>query len=101
MQRYLIIDFCYRCLVILVFPYICRVRCTIFLDGKWYKVSSMFIILVIGNSMVALYNEKCDKCSQERPEFFVQINKTTTNGGSETQFWCLECIMGKSFEGSE
>ena len=50
--------------------------------------------------MVALYKEKCDKCSQQRPEFFVQINKTT-NAGSETQFWCLECIRGKLFEGSE
>ena len=50
--------------------------------------------------MGAMYNEKCDKCGQERPEFFVQVNKTTS-AGSETQFWCLECIRGKSFEGSE
>jgi hypothetical protein len=52
--------------------------------------------------MSALYSEKCDKCDQERPEFFVQVNKTTiSDGSSETQFWCLECIRGKSFEGSE
>jgi hypothetical protein len=50
--------------------------------------------------MGALYNDKCDKCGQERPEFFVQVNKTTS-ASSETQFWCLECIRGKSFEGSE
>jgi hypothetical protein len=25
--------------------------------------------------MGAMYNEKCDKCGQERPEFFVQVNK--------------------------
>ena len=50
--------------------------------------------------MGTLYDEKCHKCGQERPEFFVQINKTIS-GGSQTQFWCLECIRGKSFEGSE
>jgi hypothetical protein len=50
--------------------------------------------------MGELYNEKCDKYSQERPEFFVQVNKTTS-GGSKAQFWYLECIRGKSFEGSE
>jgi hypothetical protein len=56
------------------------------------------------NSMGALYNERCDSCSKERPEFFVQVNKTiTTSGGvgSQSQFWCLECIRGKSFEGNE
>jgi hypothetical protein len=35
-----------------------------------------------------------------RLEFFVQVNKTTS-GGWQTQFWCLEFIGGKSFEGSE
>jgi len=58
----------------------------------------------IKNNMSAvLYNEKCDKCGKERPEFFIQVNKTTTSGGveAETQFWCLDCIRGKSFEGSE
>ena len=51
-----------------------------------------------------VYNEKCDKCGKERPEFFVQVNKTTTSSSgvvAETQFWCLECIRGKSFEGNE
>jgi hypothetical protein len=51
-----------------------------------------------------VYNEKCDKCGKERLEFFVQVNKTTTSSSgvvAETQFWCLECIRGKSFEGSE
>jgi hypothetical protein len=51
-----------------------------------------------------LYNEKCDKCGKERPEFFVQVNKTNTSSGGvvvETQFWCLECLRGKSFEGNE
>ena len=51
-----------------------------------------------------LYNEKCDKCGQERPEFFVQVNKTTTSSSGmvvETQFWCLDCIRGKSIESSE
>jgi hypothetical protein len=36
-----------------------------------------------------LYNEKCGKCGKERPEFFVQINKTATASGGvvvETQF---------------
>ena len=54
--------------------------------------------------MGALYNEKCDNCGKERPDYFVQVNKTiTTSGavGSQSQFWCLECIRGKSFEGSE
>ena len=51
--------------------------------------------------MGALYNEKCDKCEIERPQFFVQVNKTTIGSGSQSQFWCLECIRGKSFEGSE
>jgi len=54
--------------------------------------------------MSVLYNDKCDNCGKERPEFFVQVNKTiTTSGGigSQTQFWCLECIRGKSFEGNE
>ena len=44
-----------------------------------------------------MYNEKCGKCGKERPEFFVQINKTATASGGvvvETQFWCLECIRG-------
>ncbi len=50
--------------------------------------------------MGASYNEKCDKCGIERPEFFVQVNKTISDG-SKAQFWCLECIRGKSFEGSE
>ena len=51
-----------------------------------------------------LYNEKCDKCGKERPQFFVQVNKTTTSSGGvvvETQFWCLDCLRGKSFEGNE
>ena len=54
--------------------------------------------------MAALYNEKCDKCGKERPEYFVQVNKTlTTSGGvgSESQFWCMECIRGKSVESDE
>ncbi|HJT49928.1 MAG TPA: hypothetical protein VJ729_17235 [Nitrososphaeraceae archaeon] len=44
-----------------------------------------------------LYNEKCDKCGKERPEFFVQVNKTNTSSSGvvvETQFWCLECLRG-------
>jgi hypothetical protein len=55
-------------------------------------------------SGAVLYNEKCDKCGKQRPEYFVQVNKTTTGSSDvvvETQFWCLECIRGKSFEGSE
>ena len=52
------------------------------------------------NDMGASYNEKCDKCGIERPEFFVQVNKTISDS-SKAQFWCLECIRGKSFEGSE
>ena len=28
--------------------------------------------------MAGLYKEKCDKCGKERPEFFVQVNKTNT-----------------------
>ena len=54
--------------------------------------------------MSTLYSEKCDKCGKERPEYFVQVNKTSTSSGGvvvDTQFWCLECIRGKSFEGSE
>jgi hypothetical protein len=46
-----------------------------------------------------LYNEKCDKCGKQRPEYFVQVNKTTTGSSGvvvETQFWCLKCIRGKS-----
>lgn len=50
------------------------------------------------NSMGAvLYNEKCGKCGKERPEFFVQVNKTNTSSSGvvvETQFWCLECLRG-------
>ena len=40
----------------------------------------------------------------KKTESFVQVNKTiTTSGGvgSQSQFWCLECIRGKSFEGNE
>jgi hypothetical protein len=48
----------------------------------------------------AMYNEKCDKCGQERPEYFVHVRKTIP-GGTQDQFWCLECVRGKSFEGSE
>ena len=54
--------------------------------------------------MAGLHKEKCDKCGKERPEYFVQVNKTTTSSGGvvgETQFWCFECIRGKSIESSE
>ena len=27
---------------------------------------------------MTLYGGKCDKCGQERPEFYVQVNKTTS-----------------------
>ena len=69
----------------------------------WYNV--YYTSDYFKNSMSAvLYNEKCDKCGKTRPEFFVQVNKTNTSSGGvvvETQFWCLECIRGKSFEGIE
>ena len=54
--------------------------------------------------MSRLYDEKCERCGKEIPEFFVQVNKTiTTSGGigSQTQFWCLECIRETSFEDNE
>jgi hypothetical protein len=46
------------------------------------------------------FRGKCDKCGKEGPEYFVQVHKSVS-GRSKTQFWCLECIRGKSIESSE
>lgn len=65
-------------------------------------IQCLLLYLVLNKKDSMSYRGKCDKCGQEGPEFFVQVNKTSAgDSGSETQFWCLECVRGKSFEGSE
>jgi hypothetical protein len=44
--------------------------------------------------MVHVYEGKCDKCGKLDLPFYVEVHKKE-EGGSISEFWCLECVRGE------